>query len=114
MIDSEFEKMISKTKTPLEEITRHDHIATAFNAEQMLRDGKFIKVLACGHNVYTAAQYRAICPRCTEMLRRSLRDGSEDYNAYRKGNKRDLMVWKEDPMRMLNEQTDAVGNFIND
>jgi hypothetical protein len=54
--------------------------------------------------VYTRSIHRVRCPRCTEMLRRSLKDGSEDYEAFRKGDKRDQMIWDEDPCRILNEE----------
>lgn len=57
---------------------------------------------------------KAICKRCTEMLRRSINDGSEDYASFREGLTRDRMVWREDPCRQFNEPTNLSGGFIND
>lgn len=100
--------------TPPEEIVRYDVIAAAFNAERMLRDRKFLVDLACGHKCYTQRLNRTRCPRCTEMLRRSIADGSEDYEGYRAGRVRDEMIWKADPCRQFNERTDLEGNFLRD
>lgn len=100
--------------TPLEKIVRRDHIATAFNYERMARQRKFLVDLACGHKAYTAAIKRARCPRCTEMLRRSLIDGRENYAAFRDGEVRDGMVWHADPCRQFNEKTDLAGRFADD
>jgi hypothetical protein len=47
------------------------------------------------------------------MMRRSLL-GEEDWLAYRAGDKRDQMIWREDPCRQFNEPTDLAGNFLND
>ncbi len=105
---------LSSLKTPLESIVRHDHMATAFNAKRILRERKFIVELACGHTVYTNAIDRCRCPRCCEMLRRSVLDGSEDYESYRSGLVRDNMTWHDDPCRQFNEKTDLGGVFVND
>lgn len=100
-----------KVTTPSEEIIRTDHLATIFNSEKMLRDGKFLVDLACGHKHYTRAQKKSVCPRCTEMLKRSIKDGKEDYESFRKGLRQDTMVWLKDPCRRYNESTDLSGNF---
>lgn len=104
-------RILASLKTPPEEIIQRDHLATALNAERMLRDHKFIVRLACLHWVYTGATGMAVCPRCTEMLKRSITDGTEDYEGYRAGRVRDTMAWKEDPCRQLNEPADLQGNF---
>ena len=101
-------------KTPLEVIGEHDVLANAFNKEKCLRDRKFFVDLACGHKAYTGALNKARCPRCTEMLRRSIIDGSEDYESYRKGLIRDQMIWHDDVCRIFNEPTDLEGNFFSD
>ena len=106
--------MSFEPKTPLEEIVRRDHFLTIFNADRMLREKKFIVDLACGHKVYTGATERARCPRCTEMLRRSIETGQEDWESYRKGLIADEMIWPEDPCRTFNEKTDLEGRFIHD
>lgn len=90
--------------TPLENIVAHEHFITAFNLEKVLRDRKFVVQLACGHRVYTSAIYRAVCPRCTEMLKRSIEDGSEDYESFRQGKTSDTMRWSDDPCRQFNER----------
>jgi predicted RNA-binding Zn-ribbon protein involved in translation (DUF1610 family) len=103
-----------KIKTELEEIVRHDVLASAFNQELVLKNRKFFVILACGHEIITGALNRARCPRCTEMLRRSCRDGSEDYDSFRKGLIPDTMIWRDDPCRMFNEKTNLAGEFIHD
>lgn len=65
-------------KTPPERIVAREHLIAAFNAEKMIRAGKFVVSLACGHLCYTRNQNTAVCPRCSEMLRRSIKDGKED------------------------------------
>jgi hypothetical protein len=90
-------------KTPSERIIRRDYLAGVFNGAKMIKDGKFIVELACGHTVYTRALNRTICPRCTEMLRRSIADGTEDWESFRYRNSLDLMVWPNDPCRQFNE-----------
>ena len=104
----------ANAKTPPEKIVRHDVIANAFNSERVLRERKFIVDLECGHKAFTGSIHKARCPRCTEMLRRSIADGSEDWDSFRKGLIRDQMIWRYDPCRIYNEPTDLAGNFIND
>jgi hypothetical protein len=99
---------------PLEKIVRVDHFAAVFNSDRMLRDRKFLVDLACGHKLYTGAKKQARCPRCCEMLRRSIADGSEYYESFRAWRIPDRMVWREDPSRQFNEKTDLAGNFVND
>lgn len=93
-----------KYATPSERIVARDHIATAFNSEKMLQERKFVVDLACGHKVYTRNQNRAVCPRCTEMLKRSIEHGREDWEAFRYRNGRDTMEWPADPCRQFNER----------
>jgi hypothetical protein len=95
--------MAEKFTTPSERIVRRHHLAAAFNAEKMLREGKFIVDLACGHKTYTRNLNKAVCPRCTEMLRRSIKDGSEDLESFRYRNGHDTMEWPADPCRQFHE-----------
>jgi hypothetical protein len=97
-------------KTPSERIVARDHLATAFNADKMLRDRKFIVDLACGHKIYTRNLNKATCPRCTEMLRRSIETGREDWETFRYQNGLDTMEWPNDPCRQFNERLDAPAN----
>lgn len=60
--------------------------------------------LACGHSAVTRNTKAMICPRCTEMLRRSIATGEEDYETFRHGNGTDRMEWADDPCRHLNER----------
>lgn len=69
----------------------------------ILQDGSVV-TLACGHNLFTKARNRARCPRCFEMLRRSITDGSADYDAFRNRGDIDTMEWPADPMRIFHEQ----------
>lgn len=94
-------------KSPLEKIIRRDALNGAVNADKMLRDRKFLVDLDCGHKAYTGAIDRARCPRCTEMLRRSIETGQEDWETFRAGHKPDQMVWPEDPCRTFNERLDV-------
>ena len=105
---------MQQPKTPQERIVRRDHLATVFNPERMLKDRKFIVHLACGHAVYTGNLNKATCPRCTEMLRRSIADGSEDWETFRYLQARDTMVWPNDPCRQFNEPHNLAGEFTND
>jgi hypothetical protein len=98
-------------KTPSERIIARDVLAAAFNAERMIREGKFIVDLECGHKAYTRALNRAVCPRCTEMLRRSIEDGREDWDGFRHHGKLDHMEWPADPCRQFNERTNLAGEF---
>lgn len=84
--------LLQTLRTPFESIVEVDHIAAAFNSERMLRERKFIVKLACGHSVYTRARNKTICPRCTEMMRRSIESGKEDYDSFRKGLVQDRMI----------------------
>lgn len=105
-------EVIALCKTPLEKIIRGDVLAAAYNADKMLADRKFLVELACRHKAYTGALRRVRCLRCNEMLRRSVTDGSEDYESFRAGIIRDGMIWLDDPCRCFNERTDLAGNFI--
>lgn len=100
--------------TPPEEIVRVDYLAMVFNVERMRRDRKRLVDLACGHKCYTNRIGKTRCPRCTEMLRRSIKDGTEDYESYRAGRVHDEMIWRDDPCRQFNELTDLEGNFLRD
>jgi hypothetical protein len=95
--------------SPSEKIVERCPILGAFNADRNLRDGKFVMKLACGHHCYTRNINVSVCPRCTEMLRRSVTDGREDWDSFRKGLKTDTMEWPSDPCRQFNEQTDLAG-----
>lgn len=92
-----------RVATPSERIIRRDHLTAAFNAERMIRERKFIVDLACGHKTYTRNLNKAVCPRCTEMLKRSIENGREDWESFRKGIKRDTMEWPADPCRQFHE-----------
>lgn len=100
-----------KIAAPPERIVATDVFLMAFNADLLLKQGKHIVDLACGHKAVTKAQGKVVCPRCTEMLRRSIEDGSEDYEGFRHRGLRDMMAWPEDPCRQFNEPTDLTGNF---
>jgi hypothetical protein len=101
-------------KTDLERIVGRDALLAAFNLELVLKRRRFFVDLGCGHKALTGALSKVRCPRCMEMLRRSIADGSEDYDVFRKGLIRDRMVWRDDPCRAFNEPTDLEGNFIYD
>lgn len=91
-------------KTDAERITETDLIATAFNRDRLGASmSRRIVRLACGHTAVTRNAKSMVCPRCTEMLRRSIASGEEDYLEFRHGNRVDQMVWPEDPCRSLNE-----------
>lgn len=98
--------MTEKHSTPSEAIVRRDYLTAAFNSERMIREGKFVVDLACGHKTYTCNLNKAVCPRCTEMLCRSIKDGSEDWESFRYRNGRDTMEWPDDPCRQFNEPTE--------
>ncbi|MGY3581460.1 hypothetical protein ACVIGB_000470 [Bradyrhizobium sp. USDA 4341] len=100
-----------KISTPPEQIVSSEVFVMIFNAEKMIRDGKRLVNLACGHVAYGRALEKMVCPRCREMLRRSIEDGREDYEGFRHGNLPDVMVWPEDPCRQFNEPTDLGGNY---
>lgn len=105
---------MAELRTDQERIVGTDFLLMAFNVDRALRERKRFVDLACGHKAYTGAVDRCVCRRCTEMLRRSLADGSEDYKAFRAGALPDKMVWLDDPCRALNEPTDLDGRFIRD
>ena len=87
-----------------ERIVRTDYLVLALNPNLGVRgDKKRVVDLACGHSALTGASGTIICPRCTEMLRRSIVDGGADYEAFRRGAVRDDMVWPDDPCQQLNE-----------
>lgn len=93
-----------KITTERERIVETDWIATAFNREQLGADCvKRIVALACGHRAVTRNAASMTCPRCTEMLRRSIETGDEDYEGWRHGSRRDTMKWPNDPCRPFNE-----------
>jgi hypothetical protein len=88
---------------PLEQIVRIDVLAMVVNKHiDIFKDGRIVD-LACGHKLLTKALNQARCPRCCEMLRRSIADGSEDWNSFRKGLVRDDMAWEGDILRIYNE-----------
>lgn len=100
-----------KNFLPFEAIERVELLAMANTTpDTLVKVGRPV-VLACGHTVLTKARFRVKCPRCWQMMIRSLKDGSEDYDGFRRGLVRDEMEWLEDPMRSLNERTDLAGNF---
>lgn len=96
----------------MEKIIRINFIVTALNRKK-LGDRRIVD-LACGHKAITRATNRCICLRCKEMFRRSCLTGEEDWDAFRHSGQPDHMIWREDPLRGLNERTDSVGNFLND
>ena len=101
-----------KITTPSERIVETDLIASAFNRERLGTSmTRRIVVLACGHRAVTRNSNSMRCLRCTEMLRRSIETGEEDYDSFRHGNGLDRMVWPDDPCRPFNEKTDLAGNF---
>jgi hypothetical protein len=96
-----------------EKIVRTDFFLMTFNQDRLGYGGdkKRVVDLACGHKTLTAAWSRTACPRCTEMLRRSVDDGSVDYDAFRHHGGRDQMIWRDDPLRQFHEPTDLAGNI---
>lgn len=94
---------MKKITTPSEKITRRAHEIGIFNGGQFLRTKKIIVQLACSHYHVTRNIRAAVCPRCSEMLRRSIEDGREDWDGFRNGNVRDWMEWPADPCRQFNE-----------
>lgn len=101
-----------KIETDRERITETDHIATAYNRKWLGESCvRRIVVLACGHRAVTRNAKSMVCPRCTEMLRRSVESGEEDYESFRHCNLLDTMVWPDDPCRLLNERTDLAGKY---
>ncbi len=103
----------SRLSTPPERIVRIDYLLLAFNPDVVLKEGKRFADLECGHKAITKNIKTMVCPRCSEMLRRSF-DGTEDWDAYRHHGAQDTMTWVDDPMRQFNEPTDLSGRFIRD
>lgn len=97
--------MAIDVKTPREAIVRTDFLLMAFNTERFLKEKKRVVDLKCGHKAYTGALEHAVCPRCSEMLRRSINHEGEDYLSFRDGQRRDTMAWPDDPCRQFNEPT---------
>lgn len=96
-----------------ERIVATEVLALIANQETFLRNRKRLVKLACGHRIVTSASERAACPRCREMLRRSIETGEEDYESFRAGLVPDRMIWADDPYRHFNEPSDLAGNLIN-
>lgn len=90
-----------------EKIIDTEILIYAFNKDNFLKDGKRVVILECGHYAYTNSIHGIHCLRCKEMYDRSIIDGSEDYDAFKKGLKKDNMVWENDLCRIFNETTDA-------
>ena len=92
-------------------IVETDFMATSFNMERLA--GKRIVILSCGHRaVATFRQGKKMtCPRCVQLMKQGL-----DYDLWinHRQTAFDGMVWREDPVRKLNEPTDLAGNFIQD
>jgi hypothetical protein len=95
--------MIPLHHMPLERIVGTDFLAM-INSQHLsiLTHGRVVD-LACGHKLLTKLRKQARCPRCHEMLIRSIKDGSEDYDSFRKGLVRDDMIWEADTMRIFHE-----------
>lgn len=104
-----------RVRTSPEKIVRLELLGNAFNGLP-LSDAKMRRLveLACGHVAFSAALDRVVCPRCSEMLRRSIEGLGEDWDAFRHHGAKDQMVWRDDPCRSHNEPTDLAGNFLND
>ena len=94
-----------KIVTPPEKIARRAHEIGIFNVGQFLGTRKTIVQLACGHYHVTRNLNTSVCPRCTEMLKRSVETGEEDYESFRHGNMVDRMEWAADPCRQFNEKS---------
>ena len=92
-------------RTPPEQIASTDHLVSAFNRDKLGASMVWrIVTLACGHSALTRNAKKMVCPRCTEMLCRSVATGEEDYETFRHGNGIDRMKWSDDPCRNLNER----------
>jgi hypothetical protein len=114
VIDTVTDQPESTVRTPQERIVRTDILLNVFNPDEFMRHRRRFVNLECGHKALTSAWERTTCLRCSEMLRRSIADGSEDYDAYRYGDGRDRMSWPEDPCRAFNEPTDLEGNYVRE
>lgn len=92
---------------PFERIIDIEWLVMAQNQHlDILKDGLVVR-LACGHKLLTKARNRVCCPRCHEMLRRSIATGLEDYDSFRKGLIPDRMEWPGDTMRIFHEPSYA-------
>lgn len=89
----------------MERIVQTDWLATAVNRDRLKGFTRIVD-LSCGHKAVSAAHGRCICRRCEEMMRRSIADGSEDWDSFRHRDKRDTMEWREDPLRFIHERID--------
>lgn len=67
-------------------------------SEHLLKTGKRIVALECGHYVLSRALHRASCPRCGEMIR-----SGYDHDGFRSLGMPDGFHWADDPLRELNE-----------
>lgn len=103
-----------KVRPIMERITSTDLLSLVLNGDEFLRTKRRVVDLACGHKTITAAAGQASCPRCQEMLQRSVDGGQEDYDAFRNHGARDRMIWRADPLRQFHEPTDLAGNFLNE
>lgn len=103
---TDISKLLAQIKPPKEKIIRIDELSLIYNFERFLENGKRVVDLGCGHKMLTKNRFNVVCVRCTEMLRRSIATGEEDYDGFRNRGARDDMKWPEDPCRMLNERTD--------
>jgi len=90
---------------PAEKIIGTDFFLMITNHRSDVLDDRPVD-LACGHKALTKNKKSVRCPRCAEMLRRSLADGSEDWDAFRHHGKADTMIWLDDPMRQFNERVE--------
>ncbi|MBL0928542.1 MAG: hypothetical protein IBJ15_00225 [Alphaproteobacteria bacterium] len=95
--------------TPPEKIVETDLAATV-SARGQLGDAmtRRIVLLACGHRAVARNLTKMVCPRCTEMLRRSMETGDVDYVGFRNGRREDDMEWPEDRCRAANEKAYAL------
>lgn len=89
--------------TPSEPIIETEPMLLLVNFEKFISTGKRVVRLACGHLHLTKNKKSSVCPRCTEMLRRSVKDGSEDHESFRRGSVIDRMDWCVDPCIILNQ-----------
>lgn len=89
-------------------------MANVFNTDELLKRRRRFVDLACGHKALTSAAFKVVCTRSSEMLKRSIETGDEDYESFRRGAARDQMIWRDDPCRVFHEQHDLDGKFIAD
>jgi hypothetical protein len=86
-----------------------DWMATAAN--QKMLGKRRIVLLSCRHRVITSNTTYVNCERCARLMLEGM-DYDGWLNGYLQGY--DGMIWPADPLRMLNEKTDLLGNFIDD